>query len=195
MKHHVSETDALRKTGTRGGDRPRQVKPGCFLRNRFKFSGSHHFGDDHCRCLKRLDLVLKIGPVRLVLDDKNAERSAGAQNGHPKEGVIGFFACFRQVGKPRVGAGVRQIERPRLGSNQTDKALADAKRCIVNRLPVQAFGRIELKHAIRTQDINRTHLGNDVRRNQDDDLVQSLLRRDRFRHDFAEPAEQKARSG
>jgi len=129
------------------------------------------------------------------LNDKHAQRAPCPQDRHAEKRVERLFSGFREIGKARVSAGIRQVQRPGLGSDQANKALADTQRGIVDRLPVQAFGRIELKNAVSAQDINRTHFGDDIRGDQHNDLVESLLRRDRLRHDFAEPAEQKARSG
>ena len=195
MQHYMTEADTFGKTNTVGGNRPGKIQTGGFLGNGFQFAGGDHFGNHHGRRLQRFDFVFQIGPVRLVLDDKNAKCTTGSQDRHTEEGIIGLFTRFRQIGKARVGTGVGQVQRPGFGRDQADKTLADAQRGIVDRFALQTFGRIEFENTIGAQDINGTDFRDDVRGDQHHDLVESLLRRDRLRHDFAKPAEQKARSG
>ena len=96
----------------------------------------------------------------------------------------------------RDADGRVRVSPPWMGEGGSDhEALADAQRRVVDRLALQTFRGIEFQNAVGTQDVDRTDFGDDVRRDQHDDLVESLLRRDRLRHDFAKPAEQKARSG
>ena len=54
---------------------------------------------------------------------------------------------------------------------------------------VQAFGGVQLEHAVRPKDIDGAHLRHHVGGDQYDNLVEPFLRIDWLRHDFAEPSE------
>ena len=56
--------------------------------------------------LERLDLLLGINPVGPVLNDEDAERIAGPQEGDAQEGVVNLFAGLRPVREGGVGLGV-----------------------------------------------------------------------------------------
>ena len=87
-------------------------------------------------------------------------------------------------------------ERQRLGrfGDQADKALALAHCRKVNRLAVQAFGCEKFKPPVGAQNIDRADFGHHVRGDEDDDLVQPILRADLLGHDLAQPPQQLPRT-
>ena len=87
---------------------------------------------------------------------------------------------------------IGEIERPGMCGDVADKAFADLQPGFVNRGMLQTLGSKKLKLLRRPHQIDRTHFGDHVGRDQDDDLVEPLLRRLRLRHDLAQPAEQDA---
>jgi len=89
---------------------------------------------------------------------------------------------------------VGRRDRLRFLGNQADQALALAHGREVDRVRIQAFGGIELEPAIGAQHIDRADLRDHVRGDQHDGLVEPLLRRNRLRHDFAEPFQKQART-
>ena len=91
---------------------------------RGQFAGGDHLGQHHGGGLQRLHLLLGIGAPRAVLHDEHAERVAGAQDRHAKEGVVDLFARFRPVGEGRMRLRVGQVERLGLAGDEADKALA-----------------------------------------------------------------------
>ena len=56
--------------------------------------------------------------------------------------------------------------------------------------PIQAFGGGQLEHAVAAHHIDGAHLRHHVRGDLGDDLVETVLRPDRLRHDLAEAAQQ-----
>ena len=94
-----------------------------------------------------------------------------------------------------MGLCVGQVEGPRFGGNQADQTASDRKGRPVNGFGVQTFRCIELKHIVSPEDIGRTDLCHHVRRNKADNLVESFLGPDRFRHHFAQSAQKDTRSG
>ena len=64
----------------------------------------------------------------------------------------------------------------------------------VDGFALQAFGGVQLERAVDAQHVDGAHLRHHVGGDQDDDLVEALLRADRLRHDLAEPAQQHART-
>ena len=90
---------------------------------------------------------------------------------------------------------VGEVQGPCLGGDQADQAAADIQRGAVNGARLQAFSGIELKHIVGAQHIDRAHFRDHVGRDKRDDLVESLLRADRLRHDLAELPQEHARTG
>ena len=86
-------------------------------------------------------------------------------------------------------------ERQRLGrfGDQADKALALAHRGEMDGLAVQAFGREKFEPAVGAQNVNRANLGHHIRGDENDDLIEPVLRADRLGHDFAQPPQQLTR--
>ena len=87
-------------------------------------------------------------------------------------------------------------ERQRLGrlGDQADKALALAHCREVDGLAVEAFGGEKFKPPVGAQNIDRADLGHHVRGDEDDDLVQPILRADLLGHDLAQPPQQLPRT-
>ena len=61
-------------------------------------------------------------------------------------------------------------------------------------IAIEAFGGVEFEGGIDAQHVDRADLRNHVGGDQHDDLVEAFLRADRLRHDFAEAAQQHART-
>ena len=59
---------------------------------------------------------------------------------------------------------------------------------------VEALGGVKLERAVDAQHVDRADLRHHVGGDQHHDLVEAFLRADRLRHDFAEPAQQHART-
>jgi len=72
---------------------------GARLRERGKLARGDHFRQHHGGGLERLDLFLRIRAARPVLHHQHAERIAGAQDRHPEEGMVDFFAGFGRYEK------------------------------------------------------------------------------------------------
>jgi hypothetical protein len=164
-------------------------------RQALQVAGGDQFADDHGDGLERLDLVLAIGAVRLVLDDENAQRAAGAQDRHAEEGVENLFARLRQVFEGGVLLRLGEVQRPGRRGDGADEALAEAQGGVVHRIGIKADGGIELEHAVGAQHIGRADLGDHVLGDLAHDPVEPVLRLHRLRHDFAETFQQYPWSG
>ena len=143
---------------------------------------------------KRLDLFLGIDAIGAVLDDQDAEGVAGAQQRHAEEGVVDLFARLRLVGEGRVALGVGEGEGLGRRGDEADEAFARAHDGEVDGFPVQALGGEQLEHAVAAHHVDGAHLRHHVGGDLGDDLVETVLRPDRLRHDLAEAAQQKART-
>jgi hypothetical protein len=78
--------------------------------------------------------------------------------------------------------------------DQADEAFIRAHAGDVDRVAVQTLGCKQFEGVVIAHHVDRAHLGDHVRRDEDDDPVEALLRADRLRHGFAEPAQQQARA-
>ena len=109
--------------------------------------------------------------------------------------MVDLLARFRQIGEGRMLLRVGKVERPGAGGDRADEALAEAQQRQVDGAGVQAFGGVELEHAVGAQHIERAHLGHHVRGDLAHDPVEPLLRLERLGHELAEPFQQNARAG
>ena len=89
---------------------------------------------------------------------------------------------------------VGQVDGARLARDQADQALVRAHHGVVHGVAVEALGGVELERGVDAQHIDRADLRHHVGGDQHHDLVEAFLRADRLRHDFAEPAQQHART-
>ena len=194
MQHDLAEPDALGEAGAGQMQRPAAGDVGAGPGERLQLARGDHLGEHHRRGQQRLDLLLGIDAVRPVLHDEHAERLAGAQHRHAEEGVVDLLAGLGPVGEGRVVLGVGRGERLGLRGDQADEALAHPHGRQVDGVRVQALGGEELERAVVAQHVERADLGDHVGGDQDDDLVEAVLRRHRLRHDFAQPAQQHART-
>ena len=161
---------------------------------RLQFARGDHFGEQHRRRLQRLDFLLGIGAPHLVLHDQHAERIAAAQDRHAEEGVIDLLAGLRTIGEGRMLLRLGQGERLGALRDQADEALAGLHGGQMDGLAVQALGGVKFKPLVGAQHIDRTHLRHHIGGDLHDDLVEPRLRVHRLRADFAQPAQQQARS-
>ena len=176
------------------GDRPRRrdrrVRPG----DRLQLAGGDHLRQQHRGGLQRLDFLLGIAAAGAVLHHQHAERRAAAQHRHAEERMVDLFAGLRLVGKGRMVLRVRQGERFGGRGDQADEAFARTHGGQMHRLAVEALGGEQLERPVGARDIERAHLGDHVRGDEDDDAVEARLRGDGLRHDLAEPSQQQSRS-
>ncbi len=163
-------------------------------RQRRQFARGDHLRQHHGGGLQRLDLFLRIGPPRPVLHHQHAERIAGAQDRHAEERVVDFLAGLRPIGEGRMRLRVGQVDGVRLARDEADEAFVGAHHGAVDGFPVEALGGVEFKRAVDPQHVDGAHLRHHVGGDQHHDLVEAFLRADRLRHDFAEPAQQYART-
>jgi hypothetical protein len=89
---------------------------------------------------------------------------------------------------------VVEVERLRLACHEADEALVLAQHGEMHGLRLQALAGVQFQRAVDPQHIDRADLRDHVGGDQHHDLVQAFLRADRFRHHFAEPAQQHART-
>ncbi len=85
--------------------------------------------------------------------------------------------------------GVRQIDGVGLARNEADQALIRTHDGLVHGFPVKALGRVKLKRGVDPQHVDGAHLRDHVGGNQHHNLVETFLRADRLRHDFAKPTQ------
>ena len=85
---------------------------------------------------------------------------------------------------------VRQGERFGRRGDQADQAFARPHGRQMHGLAVEAFGGEQLERSVGARDIERAHLGDHVRGDENDDAVEARLRGDGLRHDLAEPSQQ-----
>ena len=195
VQHHMAEPDAVGdRRGLRAGagDARRARGPG--LRQRGELARRDGLGEHHRGGLQRLLFVLRIGALRAVLHHQHAERVAGAQDRDAEERMVDLFAGLGAEREGRMVLRVGEVERFRLARHQADEALVLAQHGEVHGLRVEALGGVQFERAVDAQHVERADLRHHVGGDQHDDLVQAFLRADRFRHHFAEPAQQHART-
>ncbi len=188
MQHHVAERDAVVE---RRADDVELAASGRFeagLGERGELARGDHLGDHHRGGLERLLLLVRIGALRPVLDDQHAEDIAGAQDRHAQERVVDLLAGLGPVRERRVLVRFRQVDRFRLAGDEADEAFLGAQHGQMDGVAVQAFGGVQFQRAVDAQHIDGAHLRHHVGGDQDDDLVETLLRADRLRHHLAEAA-------
>ena len=192
VQHHVTEADAFRIAVAIDRHRSREIELQPWPGDLLQFAGGDHLGEHHRCRFERFELVFAIVALRLVLHDENAKASPGPQDRHAEEGMVDLFTGFRQVAEGRMCLGIRKIERLGRGRDRADQTLAHLQLGKVHRILVQTFGRIEIENAVRAENIGGAHFGDHVVRDLTNDPVQSLLRLERLRHQFAQPLEQDA---
>ncbi len=94
-----------------------------------------------------------------------------------------------------MGLGVGQGQRPRMGGDVADQALADAQAGLMHGGGQQALGGEQFEHFAGTHHVAGADLRHHVDGDQLDDLVEAFLRGAAARHDVAQAAEQPARDG
>ncbi len=174
--------------------RPPRGRLGAGKRQRRQLAGGDHLREHHCRRLQRFDFFLRIGAPGAVLHHQHAERVAGAQDRHAEERMVDFFAGFRPEGKGRMRLRVGEVDGARLAGDQSDQALVRAQHGAMHRVAIETFSGVEFERGIDAQHVDGADLRHHVGGDQHDDLVKAFLRADRLRHDFAESAQQHART-
>ena len=89
---------------------------------------------------------------------------------------------------------VGEVDGGRLAGDQSDQPFIRAQHGMVHCVALEAFGGVEFERRIDAQHVDRADLRNHVGGDQHHDLVEAFLRADRLRHDFAEAAQQHART-
>ena len=93
-----------------------------------------------------------------------------------------------------MALGVRESQGLGRRGDQADEALAGAHGGEVDGFAVEALGGKKLEHAVAAHHIDGADLRHHVGGDENHDLVETILRSDRLRHDLAEAAQQKART-
>ncbi len=183
MQHGGTECEAAVQTraGKAGGRAKRRFRRRQF-RLLYQFAAGHQLRDDHGDGLQRLSLVLCVTPFVLILNHQHAEHAPAPQNGHAQERMKYFLAGLRPIGELRVGLGIRQRERTRIGSDVADQPLAETQSGAVNGVLAQAFRREQFQEVARPQHVDGTHFGDHAAGDQLDNAVETLLRRAAARH-------------
>ena len=192
VQHDVAEGDPFgdRQAPDMQGTADGRLEPG--LGERRELAGSDHLGDHHGDRLECLRLLLRVGAARPVLHHQHAERVAGPQDRHAEERVINLFSGLRPVGERGVLVRLRQVDRVGFASDQADQPFVGTEHRDVDGFRLEALAGVQLEAAVDAQHVDGTHLRHHVGGDQHDDLVEALLRADRFRHHLAEPAQQHA---
>ncbi len=190
----MAEADAVGEGDAALVQRSPQGRAGLGERQRLQLARGDHLRQHHGGGLERLDLLLGVDPARPVLHDEDAEGVAGPQQRHAEEGVVDLLARLRLVGEGRVRLGVGQRERLGRRGDEADEALARGHRREVHGGAVEAFGGEQFEGAVAPHHVDGADLRHHVGGDQDDDLVEALLRADRLRHDLAEAAQKDART-
>ena len=193
MQNHMakgnafSEAFALHHLGAKFGGTGNN-----FLRGFKEARGRQHLGQHHCRCLQRLFFFVGVVTTRAILHDKHANHRPATHDRNAEEGMINFFARFRQIFERGVVKGLREVQANGLLRNEAHKAFASLQLRLMNCLSLEAFGCIKFQHGTGAHDIDRTHLSNHVGGDHHNNFIEPLLRRLRLRHHFAELAEEDA---
>ena len=142
-----------------------------------------HHGDG----LQSLDLFLVVLATGPVLHDHHAEHAAGAHDRHAGERVIDLLAGFRPVGELRMALRVVERQRPGVGRDVADQALADPQARAVHGRRIEALGGEQLEHLAGAQQVDRADLGHHLVGDQAHDLAQRVLDGVGTRHRVPEP--------
>ena len=85
---------------------------------------------------------------------------------------------------------IRQRERLGGRGDEAHESFAGPHGGQVDGFAVEAFGGKKLEHAVAAHHIERAHLRHHVGGDENHDLVETILRSDRLRHNLAEAAQQ-----
>ena len=162
---------------------------------RDQLAAGHQLGQHGGDGLEGLDLFVGVVARRAVLHHEHAEHAAAAQDRHAHQRMIDLLAGLRAVGEVGMGLRLGQRQRPRMGRDVADQALADAQPRLVHRLGLQALGGEQLQHLAGAHDVGRADLGHHVGGDDGDDLVEPFLRLAAAGHHIAEAAEEQTGSG
>ena len=127
--------------------------------------------------------------------DQHAEHAAGAHDRHAGERVVDLLTRLRAVGELRMALRVVERERPGVGGDVADQALADPQAGAVHGRGIEALGGEQLEHLAGAQQVDRADLGHHLVGDQAHDLAQGFLGRAATRHRVPEPLEEHSRSG
>ena len=134
-----------------------------------------HHGDG----LQRLDLFLVVLAPRAVLHDQHAEHAPGAHDRHAGQRMVDLLARLRAVGELRMALRVGERQRPGVGGDVADQALADPQARAVHGRGIEALGGEQLEHLAGAQQVDRADLGHHLVGDQAHDLAQRCPRRTR----------------
>ena len=109
---------------TRSGSKPEPVDL-LHLVGADEVTGRDQLRQHHGDGLQRLDLFLVVLAAGAVLHDQHAEHAAGAHDRHAGQRVVDLLAGFRPVGELRMALRVVERQRPGVGGDVADQALAD----------------------------------------------------------------------
>ena len=150
-----------------------------------------HHGDG----LQRLDLFFVVVAARAVLHHQHAQHAAGAHDRHAGQRMVDLLARLRAVGELRMALRVGQRQRPVMGGDVADQALADPQARAVHGRGIEALGGEQFQHFAGPQQVDRADLGHHLVGDQAHDLAQRVLDGLGTRHRVPEPLEEHSRSG
>ncbi len=131
-----------------------------------------HFREHHRGGFEGLDLLVGVAAFDLVLDRQHTDGPALAHHRHAQERMVDLFARLGLVGKVRVLLGVGEVDRLAPVGDEADEALALLHAQGMDRFLAQTLGGEQLKAVVGKPDIDRTHLGNHVRGDHFDNIIQ-----------------------
>ena len=127
--------------------------------------------------------------------DQHAEHAPGAHDRHAGQRMVDLLTRFRAIGELRMALRVVERERPGVGGDVADQALADPQARAMHGRGIEALGGEQLEHFAGAQQVDRAHLGHHLVGDQAHDLAQGFLGRGATRHRVPEPLEEHSRSG
>ena len=152
-----------------------------------------NLGQHHGNGLKRIDLVIAIGPLGPVLDRQDPQNAAAAQDGHAEEGVEGIFAGFRAVGERGMPWSILDGHGLSPPGNEANEAFIRPQPCGRYGFRLKALCRNQQQGPVIQSQIDRADVRHHGGRNDAHHLIQPETRIAVFRHHLAEAVHQETR--
>ena len=188
MQHGVADGDAGREL--HAVDAQRQQAEAIDLLHLVgtdEVTGRDQLRQHHGDGLQRLDLFFVVVAARAVLHDQHAEHAAGAHDRHAGQRMVDLLARLRAIGVLRMALRVVERQRPGVGGDVADQALADPQARAVHGRRIEALGGEQLQHFAGPQQVDRADLGHHLVGDQAHDLAQRVLDGVGTRHRVPEP--------
>ena len=152
-----------------------------------KVTGRDQLRQHHGDGLQRLDLFFVVVAARAVLHHQHAQHAAGPHDRHAGQRMVDLLARLRSVGVLWMALRVGQRQRPVMGGDVADQALADPQARAVHGRGIEALGGEQFEHFAGAQQVDRADLGNHLVGDQAHDLAQRVLDGVGTRHRVPEP--------